>query len=441
MTPESLPPSEPILAELAQTANESHQAGMAYRQLGLEYFWAAGRCLRAAKARLPHGDWLPWLKKNCPKINPRRAQRYMLLAEYDVTSDLEDHWRRICGNRAATAALAWEAAEETPAPALVVAEDFRVPLTVYVPRLFARRMRAQVRALVEARPFGGPPVVDDLVVEPALTDTAVEALAGQQLNQSHFDRILGGPALGRRPARHEHINVRAPDGRLVLALRRRVLPAQLLKGVYRSLRRAAGWSENRGHYSGIMGFYDYDGQDGAWAARPTAFGRNHPEPWEVIQQLLRAMDEVYASWMPEAYQAQQLATAGNPWLIPGTVFTTGTVNNTADFRAHRDDGNWLGAYSVQTVLKAGEYTGGHLVFLRYRLAVDMGSQDVLFFPADELHGVTAFGGEPGTFQRLSVVGYCRDRLIAAAPRDSLQPRRRWRSGDLDEGYPEEWDEE
>lgn len=39
-----------------------------------------GEDLIKVKALCPHGNWLPWLRVNCPKLSERRAQRYMALA-------------------------------------------------------------------------------------------------------------------------------------------------------------------------------------------------------------------------------------------------------------------------------------------------------------------------------------------------------------------------
>ncbi len=39
-----------------------------------------GQDLLAAKAQMPHGQWLPWLLTHCKKVGERQAQRYMLLA-------------------------------------------------------------------------------------------------------------------------------------------------------------------------------------------------------------------------------------------------------------------------------------------------------------------------------------------------------------------------
>ncbi len=71
----------PALDALAERINTEHEACHASMQKGLDHALKAGALLLEAKAGLPHGEWLPWLKENCPDISERTVQRYMRLAE------------------------------------------------------------------------------------------------------------------------------------------------------------------------------------------------------------------------------------------------------------------------------------------------------------------------------------------------------------------------
>ena len=71
----------PALDALADRINAEHQACHAAVKKGLEHALEAGRLLLETKAGLAHGEWLPWLKENCPDISERSAQRYIRLAE------------------------------------------------------------------------------------------------------------------------------------------------------------------------------------------------------------------------------------------------------------------------------------------------------------------------------------------------------------------------
>ena len=46
----------------------------------MEHARRAGELLQEVKSRLPHGEWLPWLKRHCRHVSPRVAQHYMRIA-------------------------------------------------------------------------------------------------------------------------------------------------------------------------------------------------------------------------------------------------------------------------------------------------------------------------------------------------------------------------
>jgi adenine-specific DNA-methyltransferase len=93
--PASVRPAED-LAALATRINAEHEAAEAATREGLERFRRAGEALLRAKARLGHGQWLPWLKKHV-RFSYREASRYMRLAEgwdkLDTVSNLTEGLR------------------------------------------------------------------------------------------------------------------------------------------------------------------------------------------------------------------------------------------------------------------------------------------------------------------------------------------------------------
>ena len=75
------------LAKLARTIRKCHATiGRAYDHMrihsdtALDSAMAAGDALHAAKKKLGHGKWLPWLEKHCG-LSECEAQRYMRLAK------------------------------------------------------------------------------------------------------------------------------------------------------------------------------------------------------------------------------------------------------------------------------------------------------------------------------------------------------------------------
>lgn len=72
------------LATLATQINHEHQQCVEAFKATLGHARNAGELLIAAKAQVRHGEWLPWLKENCPAISDRTARNYMRICrEWD----------------------------------------------------------------------------------------------------------------------------------------------------------------------------------------------------------------------------------------------------------------------------------------------------------------------------------------------------------------------
>ena len=87
------------------------------------------------------------------------------------------------------------------------------------------------------------------------------------------------------------------------------------------------------------------------------------------------------------------------WIIPGTVFSTITVNRNLFHRPQRPSDLREG-FGVLSVIHAGQYSGGYLVFPKYEVAVDLCSRDVLLADVHEFHGNTLIVGTPGDYERI-----------------------------------------
>lgn len=78
LLPATVQPLVSLSALAAEVAVE-HQKAQRSATAAIAHARRAGELLLAAKARLPHGQWLPWLKENCA-FAERTAQRYMTAA-------------------------------------------------------------------------------------------------------------------------------------------------------------------------------------------------------------------------------------------------------------------------------------------------------------------------------------------------------------------------
>jgi Protein of unknown function (DUF3102) len=79
------------LATIAEQVNAAHREAQEFLHKGLNRAIDAGNLLLEAKARLKHGEWLPWLDANV-ECSARTAQAYMRVARYaeelDKNADL-----------------------------------------------------------------------------------------------------------------------------------------------------------------------------------------------------------------------------------------------------------------------------------------------------------------------------------------------------------------
>ena len=67
------------LSQLAADINAAHEECAGAVRAGFAHAVRAGRLLLEAKARIPHGEWLPWVRRHCA-FSERTAQAYMRVA-------------------------------------------------------------------------------------------------------------------------------------------------------------------------------------------------------------------------------------------------------------------------------------------------------------------------------------------------------------------------
>ncbi len=147
--------------------------------------------------------------------------------------------------------------------------------------------------------------------------------------------------------------------------------------------------------------------------RQTSWNSQYVERFALLYPLLRAIDTAFKQYAPRRYavQKEQADATSAEWVIPGTVFTTITVNNTYPTGVHTDSGDLEEGFSTLACFRRGQYSGGRLVFPRFRVAVDMQDSDLMLMDAHEHHGNTAIVTESDDAERISVVSYFRRRMV------------------------------
>lgn len=126
------------------------------------------------------------------------------------------------------------------------------------------------------------------------------------------------------------------------------------------------------------------------------------------------LDEGFAQFLPERYAAQRerASRIDNRFVVPGTVFTTITVNKNFRTAAHRDAGDLSAGFSNLTVVTNGKnFSGGYLILPEYRIAVDIRPGDLLLINNHEgIHGNTPIVEEEPGASRISFVCYFREKM-------------------------------
>jgi hypothetical protein len=284
----------------------------------------------------------------------------------------------------------------------------------------------------------------ELRLRSRVADSAIrESLAGKVLGAADFDVLLTGPA-----------RLIKPDGRPLCVYLPGALAAQVADPVtYDVLHSLRGMvTKNRGAASGtprldptgrgrsyaaetpsmVVGAVDALGQQ-RYCRQTSWTARNLPY-WQQLHPLLRAVAGHLAEHVPDRYanQAAQAAVSDAAWIVPGTPFSTVTVNNTYPTGVHTDRGDLDAGFSTIACLRRGPYTGGQLVFPAYRVAVDMHDGDLLLMDAHDWHGNTTIVCGCGErvrapcescgAERISVVSYFRTKIAQCGSPDEEYER-------------------
>lgn len=238
----------------------------------------------------------------------------------------------------------------------------------------------------------------DVRLRSVVADDILDQMAGKLLTDSEYDLLVSGPT-----------TVRKPDGSLLLVYRPAALPPELRRDSYATLHSLKGQTTtNRGMASGtkrasdggtrtrtkvmpsaIIGAMDPAGPK--QYCRLTAWTGKETERFAGLFPLFRWIGSRFAEEVPDRFAAQMayVERTADDWVIPGTPFTTITVNNSYPTGVHKDAGDLDEGFSTIVALRQGEYRGGRLVFPKFRVAADLQDGDLILMDAHEWHGNTA----------------------------------------------------
>ncbi len=288
-----------------------------------------------------------------------------------------------------------------------------------------------------------------LSVHECLHDDEAERLLGEFIDESSYDVLIQEDADIYKPAdvlgNHD----------LLISFRKKVFPRSLTRAAAEGLRGSIGRSENRGLAAGPrdqttgLGARDwvldangkptgqiYKRGDGSISdtryavpvesgiagyfdryvripyCRKTSFTRDNPKDWEKSIPFLQAVSEQFRLLHPTKWANQKKIAdqTTQDFVIPGTVFTTVTVNRTFRTACHRDAGDYMDGFGNITAFENGKYNKAYLCMPKFRVAVDLREGDIMLFDVHEIHGNMPIELVDKGAERISVVCYYRDKM-------------------------------
>ena len=291
--------------------------------------------------------------------------------------------------------------------------------------------------------------MDILQTTSHLTPEQEEAIIGVHLDEASADVVIRG-----RPMR-----ALKPDGSTLFCYVPGVFGRSEQDVVWEAMKDAAPWTENRGAAagklersrttrrrmlkkdgslsrttialgrvrSGLVGFFDRYSQRWPYC-RMTAYTMDHFDRFQAVLFYFQRISDLMREYCPDRWEAQRQAWERTTpeFRIPGTVFTTVTVNRNWQTACHRDAGDYKPGIGAMSVVRRGTFDGGHLVWPRYRVGVDLQSGDVVLADVHEIHCNTPLRG-PAGYERLSFVLYFREKMLECGTVEEEVERARRRS--------------
>ena len=170
--------------------------------------------------------------------------------------------------------------------------------------------------------------------------------------------------------------------------------------------------------SNIIGYYDKPERANMKGpqCRLTAFNKNKIKEWKNALPFIKHVNKLFKHLTPKKY-AKQLRRANKvpKFKIKGTAFSTLTINYSWRTALHRDRGDFLDGFGNLVVCEdfnnPNEYTGCYTGFPQFGIAVDVRDGDYLAMDVHEWHCNTEFKKKGKTKKLLKKTE--RDRIINA----------------------------
>jgi hypothetical protein len=238
---------------------------------------------------------------------------------------------------------------------------------------------------------------------------------------------------------NEDVYIEKPDGSPLLVLKKQAIAEEVCKQAWPVLKKIRMNSDNRsvasgttqirrkkqdgtisntqrvpkgwGVMSAIIGFYERTAR--VPFCRSCAWNEKNPSLWSQVIPFFQAVSKVFEEHVPDRFAVQKSwAEKTSPdYVIPGTVYTTITVNHNYRTACHKDAGDLAEGFSNMAYLMSGKFKGGDLILPEWGIAVKLEHRDVVMFDAHEFHGNTRIIPLSKDYDRCTTVCYYRENII------------------------------
>jgi hypothetical protein len=104
---------------------------------------------------------------------------------------------------------------------------------------------------------------------------------------------------------------------------------------------------------------------------------------------IKRIDELFQELIPSAHKKQMdRANQKKKYKIPGTSFSTITINRNFRTALHRDAGDFKDGFGNLTVIERGKYHGGYTVFPQFGIGIDLRMHDFVAMDVHQWHSNT-----------------------------------------------------
>jgi len=142
---------------------------------------------------------------------------------------------------------------------------------------------------------------------------------------------------------------------------------------------------NNNVFSSVLGYFDATPFMGL-PCRLTSYTMRFWKYYKHGLPFIRAIDTCFKELVPDRYSLQRKAAEEKPLLhIPGTSFSSVTINRNFRTALHRDAGDYREGYGNLSVIERGKYHGGYTLFPQYNIGFDIRTGDFLAMDVHEWH--------------------------------------------------------